>query len=42
MSEFTRNLDDLLYLSNKKHCLTRFLAKNYKENIHYIIKNDNF
>ena len=38
MDEFTRNLDDLLYLSAKKYNLVRNLKKNYKENIHYIIK----
>ena len=36
--EFTRNLDDLLYLSPAKYNLTRYLKKNYKESIHYIIK----
>ena len=38
MDEFTRNLDDLLYLSAKKYNLVTHLKKNYKENIHYIIK----
>lgn len=42
MSEFTRNLDELLYLSTKKIHLTNFLKKNYRENIHYIIIKDNF
>ena len=42
MSEFTHNLDDLLYLSSKKINITRHLKKNYRENIHYIIeKNKN-
>ena len=36
MSEFTKDLDELLYISNKKVNLTRHLQKNYKENIHYI------
>ena len=36
---FTKNLEELLYyLKTKKFDLTRFLKKNYKENIHYIIK----
>ena len=44
MSLFTRNLDELLYLSlsSKKDLIVRHLKKNYKENIHYIIdKNKN-
>jgi very-short-patch-repair endonuclease len=36
MSEFTKDLDELLYISGKKVNLTRHLQKNYKENIHYI------
>ena len=40
MSEFTRNLDELLYLSPAKFNLTRYLMKNFKENIHYIIEKD--
>jgi len=39
MSEFTKNLDDLLYLSSQKVCLTTFLRKNFKQDIHYIIIN---
>ena len=42
MSDFTRNLDELLYLSTQKVNLTRHLKKNYKENIHYIIEKNNF
>jgi very-short-patch-repair endonuclease len=38
MSDFTRNLDELLYLSTQKYNLTRYLQKNYRENIHYIIE----
>jgi very-short-patch-repair endonuclease len=37
MSEFTRDLDELTH-DNKKCNLTRYLKKNYRENIHYIIK----
>jgi very-short-patch-repair endonuclease len=37
MSLFTRNLDELLYLSNKKDLIVRHLKKNYKENVHYVI-----
>jgi very-short-patch-repair endonuclease len=36
MNEFTKDLDDLLYLSNAKCTLVRFLKKNYRVNIHYI------
>ena len=35
MNEFTRNLDELLYLTSSKHSLTKHLQKNYKENVHY-------
>lgn len=42
MSLFTRNFDELLYLSNKKNLIVRHLKKNYKETVHYIIdKNKN-
>ena len=41
MSEFTRNLDELDITTQKVH-LTRFLKKNFKENIHYIILKDKF
>ena len=37
MSEFTKDLDELAH-NNKKCNLTRYLKKNYRENIHYIIK----
>ena len=37
MSLFTRNFDNLLYLSSKKDLIVRHLKKNYKENIHYVI-----
>ena len=39
MSKFTKNLDELLYLSTQKHRITDNLKKNYVENIHYIIEN---
>ena len=35
--EFTKNLDELLYLS-KKAQLTKHLEKNYVKDIHYITK----
>ena len=38
MTEFTRNLDELLHLSHHKCRLTTFLKKNYKVNIHYIVE----
>jgi very-short-patch-repair endonuclease len=42
MSTFNRNLDELLHLSKKKDNLVRYLKKNYKENVHYIITNSFF
>jgi hypothetical protein len=33
MSIFVKNLEDLLYLSNKKVTLVKHLQKNYRENI---------
>jgi very-short-patch-repair endonuclease len=36
MSEFTKDLDDLLHLSSQKVHLVSHLKKNYRENIHYI------
>lgn len=38
MSEFVRNLEELLYLASAKCRLVENLTKNYKENIHYIIE----
>ncbi len=38
MSLYTRNLEELLYLSKQKQKLVFNLKKNYKENIHYIIE----
>jgi very-short-patch-repair endonuclease len=38
MSEFTRNLDELLDIASKKTNITNHLKKNYKENVHYIIQ----
>jgi very-short-patch-repair endonuclease len=40
MSNFTKNLDELLYLTTKKYIIVRYLIKNYRENIHYIIEKD--
>jgi very-short-patch-repair endonuclease len=41
MGEFVHNLDELFaYLTTKKYRLTSHLTKNYKENIHYIVKKD--
>jgi len=37
MSEFTRNLDELLHIASKKINITKHLQKNYKENVHYVI-----
>jgi len=41
MSEFNRNLDELLYLSKQKDRITTHLKKNYRENVHYIIGKSN-
>ena len=41
MTEFIKNLDDLLYMASKKVNITRYLHKNYKENIHYIKQKSN-
>lgn len=38
MSEFIKNLDELLHLAGKKVNLTDHLQKNYKENVHYMIQ----
>jgi len=38
MSNFTRNLDELLYLVKQKVHIVDHLKKNYRENIHYIIE----
>ena len=42
MSEFVRNLEELLYLASVKCKLVSHLTKNYKENIHYIIEKKKF
>lgn len=42
MGEFTKNLDELSYLTSKKVNITRYLKKNFRENIHYITTKDNF
>ena len=44
MSNFTKNLDELLYLTKHRHKIIIHLRKNYRENIHYIhyiIEQDN-
>ena len=38
MNLYSRNLEELLYLSTKKDKLVHNLKKNYKENVHYIIE----
>jgi len=42
MDIFTKNLDELLYLCRHKNDMVTHLKKNYRENIHYIMKKDNF
>jgi len=39
MSQFNKDFDELLYLTNNKCQLVNHLRKNYKENVHYIIDN---
>ena len=39
---FTRNIEELLYLTKQKINLVENLKKNYKENIHYMIKKPNY
>ena len=41
MSNFNKNLDELIPLYGKKFNITRHLKKNYRENIHYITEKDN-
>jgi hypothetical protein len=38
MSEFVRNLEELLFLTKQKIDLVKHLTKNYRENINYIIE----
>jgi hypothetical protein len=38
MAQFTRDLEDLLYLSTQKIGIVTHLRKNYRENIHYIVE----
>uniref|UniRef100_A0A6C0DM74 DUF559 domain-containing protein n=1 Tax=viral metagenome TaxID=1070528 RepID=A0A6C0DM74_9ZZZZ len=38
MAQFTRDLEDLLYLSTQKIRIVTHLRKNYRENIHYIVE----
>ena len=41
MSLFTHNVEELIiYLSCQKGQIAKHLKKNYKENIHYIVKNN--
>jgi very-short-patch-repair endonuclease len=42
MSEFVRNLEELLFLVSVKCRLVTHLTKNYRENIHYIIERNKF
>ena len=42
MSLYTRNIEELLYLTKQKIDIVRNLKKNYKENIHYIIEKNNY
>lgn len=42
MASFIKNIEELSYLSSKKVNLTTNLKKNYKENIHYIIKKNKY
>lgn len=42
MALFIKNIEELSYLSSKKVNLTTNLKKNYKENIHYIIKKNKY
>ena len=42
MSLYTRNIEEILYLSKSKDRLVHNLKKNYKENIHYIIEKNNY
>ena len=41
MSLFTRNIEELLYLTRHKDLLVKHLIKNYKEGTHYIIEKNN-
>lgn len=40
MSLFVRNLEDLLHLTGQKGVIVKYLKKNYRENVHYIIDNN--
>lgn len=42
MASFIKNIEELSYLSSQKVNLTTNLKKNYKENIHYIIKKNKY
>lgn len=39
--KFTKNLEELLFLTTTKCLLVKHLKKNYKEYVHYIIKKNN-
>ena len=41
MSTFNKNLDELIPLLGRKDTITRYLKKNYRENIHYIVEKEN-
>jgi phage-related tail protein len=40
MVEFTKNIEELMLILNKtkKHNVTNYIEKNFKENVHYIIQ----
>lgn len=42
MNKFTKDLDELGFLTASKSNLIRHLQKNYRENIHYITEKDTF
>ena len=39
MTDFIKDLDELLHIAGKRVNLTKHLEKNYKENVHYIKQN---
>lgn len=39
MTEFVKDIDELLHIAGKRVNLTKHLEKNYKENVHYIKRN---
>ena len=42
MSLYTRNIEELLYLTTQKIHIVHNLKKNYKENVHYIIETNKY